>query len=117
MSRFTPSHKIDPQVEQEDREKLLKDFALVTKEEVGNRKKRFKYPYYDFLKFSGPVATAEVQGIYTPRIVQFKAIRGEGQLLGWAYNGYCPWQGFVFQYITQSHAINLRKNKAMLIVR
>jgi len=117
LSSMKKSHDIPEQMEQEDREKLLKNCLVITKEKVAGRKKTIKYPYYDTIKFKGAVETGEVRGPYGKRVVQFKPERGPGTFHGWAYESYCPWQGYCFYLRIPGKEIELRKYRATMVVR
>lgn len=118
VSRFPRSHRIATDVEQDEREELLKDCILITREETAKgRRKTFRYPYYEIMRFSGTMEKAQVKGLYGQRMIEFKPGSGiEGRLCGYVYSGFCPWQGYVIQYITQGTKINLRKNGAEVTV-
>ena len=111
------SHNITPQTEQEDREKLLKGCIVETRERVGRRKKRFKYPYHDIMKFHGTLEFVEVKGPYGERVIQMKPRYQEGVLRGYIYNNFCPWQGFYIYYLTQGKEIDLFHNRTIMIVK
>lgn len=118
LCSFPPTHDIKPEVEQEDRIKLLKDYVLVTREVTADgHRKAIRYPYYDTMRFSGIFEEAQVKGLYAPRLVEFKpGPNTEGRLCGYIYSDFCPWQGYVVQYITQGAKVNLRKNRAQMTV-
>jgi len=111
------SHEIPEQMEQEDREKMLQGCLLVTKENVGGRKKSFKYPYYDILDFHGSVESAEVRGTCGRRVIQFKPRKIRGQFLGYAYESYCPWQGYWIYYRTKGDKIDLRNSLVTMTIK
>ena len=119
LCRFQPSHTIAPNVEQEDRVKLLKDCVLITREETAKgRHKTFRYPYYETMRFSGIFEQAQVKGLYGERLIEFEpGPNCEGRLCGYIYSDFCPWEGYVIQYITQGAKINLRKNRTRMTVR
>ena len=119
LSRFPPSHSIAPDVEQDEREKLLKDCVLVTREETAEgRRKNCRYPYYETMRFSGIFENAQVKGLYGQRVIEFEpGPNPEGRLCGYIYSDGCPWQGYVVQYITQGKKINPRKNRAVMTVQ
>jgi hypothetical protein len=118
LCSFSPSHSIQPEVEQEDRVKLLKDCVLVTREVTADgRRKSIRYPYYETMRFSGNFEEAQVKGLYGPRAIEFSpSPNPEGRLCGYVYSDFCPWQGYVVQYITQGTKINLRKNRTQMTV-
>jgi len=118
LSRFPRSHKIPNNMEQDEREKLLKDCILITRETPAKgRPKTFRYPYYDTMRFSGTMDKAQVKGLYGQRMIEFKPKSGnEGRLSGYVYSDFCPWEGYIIQYITQGSKINLRKNRATVTV-
>jgi hypothetical protein len=118
LCSLPPSHDIAPQVEQEDREKLLKDCVLITREETAEgRRKTFRYPYFETMRFSGTFENAQVKGVYGQRLIEFEpGPNPEGRLCGYIYSDGCPWQGYVVQYITQGTKINLRRNRAQMTV-
>lgn len=115
---FRQSHDIQPQVEQEDREALLKDCVLVTKETMGKRATTFEYPYYNTMRFSGALEDVEVRGAYAPRVVRIQPARTvEGRMVGSIYTNNCPWQGFGVYYHTPDAArINRLRNKITLTI-
>jgi hypothetical protein len=118
LCRFAPSHDIKPEVEQDDRIKLMKDCVLITREvDVEGRRKTYKYPYYDTMRFTGNMEEAQLKGLYGERMIEFKpAPNPEGRLCGYIYSDLCPWQGYVVQYITQGAKLNLRRNRAVMTV-
>jgi len=118
LCRFPPSHSIAPNVEQEDRVKLLKDCILLTREETNEgRHKSCRYPYYEVMRFSGIFEQAQVKGLYGERVIEFEPGRNsEGRLCGYIYSDSCPWQGYVIQYITQGTKVDLRRNRAQMTV-
>ena len=118
LSRFPRSHKIANNVEQDEREELLKDCILITKETPKNgRRKTYRYPYYETMRFAGVMDSAQVKGPYGQRMIELKPKSGnEGRLCGYVYSDFCPWEGYVIQYITQGSKINLRKYRATVTV-
>ncbi|NLF17512.1 MAG: hypothetical protein GX595_09660 [Lentisphaerae bacterium] len=118
LSRFPASHSIAPNVEQDDRIKLLEGCVLETKErDAKGRRKTYTYPYHDVMRFAGNFDYARVRGLYGQRLIEFEPGSNiEGRLCGYIYSGYCPWEGYVVQYITQGKSINLRKNRAVMTV-
>jgi len=119
LSQMASSHSIPPQMEQPDREKLLKTCRLVTRERVGGpegRKKRFEYPYWDIMRFHGHIEYAEVKGPYGPRVIKMRTRNEEGTLYGYIYSDCCPWQGYSIYYTTQSKEIDLFHNKVLMLI-
>jgi len=116
LSSIRRSHNIPGHMELDEREKLLEGCVLITRELVGEnkRKKKFEYDYSEQLRFHGPLEYVEVRGPYGRRRIVMKMRNPEGMLRGYVYTGYCPWQGFSIYYLTQGEKINLKKNKAVM---
>ena len=117
LSHMRPSHTIQPQVEQPEREKMLLGCVVTTRERVGGRKKRFEYPYHDIMHFSGPLEFVEIKGPYGERQIEMKAFNEEGTLRGYIYSDFCPWQGYSIYYTTQSKEINLNQNRVVMLIK
>jgi hypothetical protein len=115
LSRFAPSHDFPAttpvdQVAAATRGMTLEVRLKATGESAA-------YPYSKSINnLYGPYTVIIARGAFGPRVITFKPVGKEGNLHGYIYEGYRPWQGFCTQYITQGKKINLSQNEASMTI-
>jgi len=116
LTRFAPTHSF-PQGTPLEKIEAATRGLFVEVIPVGAGGQKIVYPYSVALpSLYGPYTLMTARGAFGPRVITFKPTGKEGRLHGYIYAGFCPYQGWCVQYITQGKRINLSQNEATMII-
>jgi hypothetical protein len=116
LTRFATTHSLPDTTPVDQLEPLMRGMTLDVRPKAEGLSP-VTYPYHRSIQnLSGPYTVMITRGAFGPRVITHRPVGKEGNLHGYIYTGFKPWQGYCAQYITQGKKINPAHNEAMAVI-
>ena len=118
LTNFRALPNVPKDVTQAQIEQMTEGYLITTKEIVGDKTKKFKYPYAKIIEgFAGRIESAKVTGPWQKARAEIKTKRLDAGLHPYIYTRFAPWQGFTFYYQATDNEIRKYRGSYGIFIR
>lgn len=118
MTNFHELPNVPKDVTQAQIEEMTEGHLITTKEIVGDKTKKLKYPYAKIIEgFAGSIESVKVIGPWQKARVEIKTKRLDAGLHPYIYTRFAPWQGFTFYHQATDNEIRKYRGSYGIFIR